>query len=122
MFDAQISRFDAKTKAALVDDEGIIRNRLELDFAVMHAEAFLAVQKEFELVRSLHLILRSRRTAERPRTLGDVTSADVSPTHGPDLKSVRFRFVGSTIVATRSCRHAALSTTTSRAASERLTA
>ncbi len=47
-FDAKkVSRFDRKKQAALMKDEGIIRNRLKISATVDNARAFLDVQKEF---------------------------------------------------------------------------
>ena len=47
-FDAKkIARYDAKKSAALMQDPGIIRNRLKIAATIDNAKAFLAVQKEF---------------------------------------------------------------------------
>ena len=43
----KVARFDAKKCAALLQDEGIIRNRLKIASAVRNAKVFLAIQKEF---------------------------------------------------------------------------
>lgn len=43
----KVARFTPRMKAALMKDAGIIRNRLKIEAAVMNAQAFLAVQKEF---------------------------------------------------------------------------
>src|SRR5258708_33317853 len=46
-FDARkIARYDQRKIQALLDDEGIVRNRLKVSSAVQNAAAFLAVQKE----------------------------------------------------------------------------
>src|SRR5450631_1788423 len=46
-FDAKkIARFDHKKTAALMDDPGIIRNRLKIAATVDNAKAFLEIQKE----------------------------------------------------------------------------
>jgi DNA-3-methyladenine glycosylase I len=44
---AKVARFDAKKIAALLEDAGIIRNRLKIKSAVTNARAFLEVQREF---------------------------------------------------------------------------
>jgi DNA-3-methyladenine glycosylase I len=47
-FDAKkVSRFDSRKKNALMQDAGIVRNRLKIESTVANAKAFLAVQKEF---------------------------------------------------------------------------
>ena len=46
-FDPQkVARFTAKRKVILMENPGIIRNRLKIDSAVTNAQAFLAVQEE----------------------------------------------------------------------------
>lgn len=47
-FDAQkIARYDAKKKAKLLANAGIVRNRLKIDAAIQNARAFLKVRDEF---------------------------------------------------------------------------
>jgi DNA-3-methyladenine glycosylase I len=47
-FDAKkISRFSSKKLQSLMNDDGIVRNRLKIQSAKTNAIAFLAVQKEF---------------------------------------------------------------------------
>src|SRR5687767_15435209 len=43
----KVARFDASRRRTLMNDEGIVRNRLKIDSTVTNARAFLAVQKEF---------------------------------------------------------------------------
>src|SRR5438270_9080129 len=43
----KVSRFSAKNIKSLMNDEGIVRNRLKIESAVSNAKAFLAVQEEF---------------------------------------------------------------------------
>jgi len=47
-FDAKkIARYDTKKIEALLQNEGIVRNRLKIEATVKNAKAFLDVQKEF---------------------------------------------------------------------------
>lgn len=97
---AKVARFDGKKKAALLQDPGIIRNRLKVEAAVGNARAFLAVQKEFgsfdryvwQFVGEKPLINRRRRMSDVPATSPE------SHALSKDLKKRGFRFVGSTIV------------------------
>ena len=97
---AKVARFDGKKKAALLQDPGIIRNRLKVEAAVGNARAFLAVQKEFssfdryvwQFVGGKPLINRRRRMSDVPATSPE------SDALSKDLKKRGFRFVGSTIV------------------------
>src|ERR1700761_6306447 len=43
----KVARFDATRRAALLQDSGIVRNRLKIESAVTNAQAFLELQKEF---------------------------------------------------------------------------
>src|SRR5579872_7040949 len=48
-FDARkVARYDAEKLAALLEDTGIVRNRLKIGAAVSNAQAFLKVQKKFD--------------------------------------------------------------------------
>src|SRR5215831_17695616 len=44
---AKVARFDAKKRAALLRDPGIVRNRLKVAASITNARAFLDVQDEF---------------------------------------------------------------------------
>jgi DNA-3-methyladenine glycosylase I len=41
---AKVARFDASKRTKLMQDAGIVRNRLKIESAVTNAKAFLAVQ------------------------------------------------------------------------------
>jgi DNA-3-methyladenine glycosylase I len=92
----KVARFDAKKKAALMKDEGIVRNRLKIDSAVTNARAFLAVQKEFgsfdsyvwRFVGGKPIVNRSGKVPVK---------TDVSDALSKDLLKRGFKFVGSTI-------------------------
>jgi len=92
----KVSRFDAKKKAALMKDEGIVRNRLKIDSAVTNARAFLAVQKEFgsfdayvwRFVGGKPIVNRTNRFPAK---------TEVSDVLSKDLGKRGFKFVGSTI-------------------------
>src|SRR5688572_4308996 len=43
----KVARFDARKRAALMLDPGIVRNRLKIDSTVSNARAFLEVCREF---------------------------------------------------------------------------
>ncbi len=100
-FDPQrVARFTPKRIAALLQDTGIIRNRLKVEAAVGNARAFLAVQEAFgsfsdyiwRFVEGKPVLNRWRRQSEVPAT------SPVSDALSRDLKARGFRFVGSTIV------------------------
>src|SRR5947207_8038666 len=43
----KVARYDQRKIAKLLDDEGIIRNRLKISSAIENAKSFLKIQKEF---------------------------------------------------------------------------
>src|ERR1041385_1075586 len=43
----KVAKYDETKVAKLLNDAGIIRNRLKINSAVQNARAFLAIQKEF---------------------------------------------------------------------------
>ena len=43
----KVARYDQRKIAALLENEGIIRNRLKINAAVTNAKAFLEVKREF---------------------------------------------------------------------------
>lgn len=97
---AKVARFDARRRSALLQDPGIVRNRLKIDSTVSNAQAFLAVQKEFgSFNRYLwdwvggHPVINGWRTRVQVPA-----SSELSDRISRDLKKRGFRFVGSTII------------------------
>jgi DNA-3-methyladenine glycosylase I len=99
-FDARkVARYDEAKIAALLADEGIVRNRLKIRAAVQNAQAFLAVQKEFgsfdryvwQFTGGEPLVNRWRGTDQLP------ARSEQSDAMSKDLVKRGFKFVGSTI-------------------------
>jgi DNA-3-methyladenine glycosylase I len=96
----KVARFDAKRRATLMQDPGIVRNRLKIDSTVTNAQAFLEVQKEagsfdeylWNFVEG-QPVVNSRAAGERLPA-----STELSDRISKDLKKRGFRFVGSTII------------------------
>lgn len=97
---AKVARFDARRRAALLQDPGIVRNRLKIESTVSNAQAFLAVQKEFgSFCRYLWDWVGGQPVINGWRTRGQVpASSELSDRISRDLKKRGFRFVGSTII------------------------
>jgi DNA-3-methyladenine glycosylase I len=96
----KVARFDAKRRAALMNDAGIVRNRLKIDSTVTNAQAFLLVQKEFGSFDSyLWAFVDGKPIVDiRPRGERLPASTDLSDQISKDLKKRGFRFVGTTII------------------------
>jgi DNA-3-methyladenine glycosylase I len=100
-FDARrVARFDARDVRRLLNDPGIVRNRLKIEAAITNARAFLAVQEEFSgFDNYVWRFVGGRPIVNRFASLKDLpaTSAE-SDALSKDLKARGFRFVGSTII------------------------
>ncbi|NGZ03249.1 MAG: DNA-3-methyladenine glycosylase I [Nitrospira sp. WS238] len=99
-YPARVAKFTANHKKRLLNDPGIIRNRLKIDAAVTNAQAFLAVQKEFVTFdRYVWPFVGGKPRVNSRRTMADVPATSrESDALSKDLKKRGFRFVGSTIV------------------------
>lgn len=96
----KVARFDGKKMRALLQNPGIVRNRLKVAAAVSNAKAFLAVQKEFGSFNSyVWRFTGGRPLRNRRRTLKDIpATSPESDALSEDLKRRGFKFVGSTII------------------------
>ena len=94
----KVARFDAKRKAALLQNPGIVRNRLKIDSAVTNAQAFLDVQREFgSFDRYLWSFVAGRPLVKAASDAVPVRT-ELSDRISKDLKKRGFRFVGTTIL------------------------
>lgn len=96
---AKVARFNVAKIESLMQDAGIIRNRLKIISAIKNAKAFMAVQKEFgsfdayiwRFVGGKPIKNKWRLMSEAPAKTG------ISDAMCKDLKKRGFSFVGSTI-------------------------
>ena len=97
---ARVARFGKRDCARLMQDPGIVRNRLKIDGAVKNARALLAVQDEFgSFDRLVWSFVGGRPTRNRWRHLRQVpASTAVSEALSKDLRRRGFTFVGPTIM------------------------
>ncbi len=97
-FDAKkISRYSEKKIEKLMNDPGIIRNKLKINATVSNAEAFLKVQDEFGTFDKYIWQFADKKYPVRkfPKQVPARTPA--SDRMSEDLYSRGFKFVGSTI-------------------------
>jgi len=96
----KVARYTDKKVEKLLQDEGIIRNRLKIASAISNAGAFLAVQNEFgsfdkyiwSFVDGKPIVNRLKESSQVP------AKTEVSDAISKDLKKRGFNFVGSTIM------------------------
>jgi DNA-3-methyladenine glycosylase I len=95
----RVARFDARRRAALLRDAGIVRNRLKISATVSNAAAFLAIQREFgSFDRYLWAFVQRRPVVNRPRPGHVPAHSPLSDVISRDLSRRGFRFVGTTII------------------------
>ena len=96
----KVARFDKRKIASLLENPGLIRNRLKISAAISNARAFLELQQEFDgfcnyiwdFVGGSPIQNHWRSMRELPATSPE------SDALSRDLKKRGFKFVGSTIV------------------------
>ena len=99
-FDPQpVARMTQPALEKILQDPGIVRNRLKVAAAVKNARAFLAVQKEFGSFDAyVWRFVGGKPLVNRPKSTDDVAArTDISDALSKDLKKRGFTFVGSTI-------------------------
>jgi DNA-3-methyladenine glycosylase I len=96
----KVARFDATRRATLLQDPGIVRNRLKIDSTITNAQAFLEVQREFgSFERYLWAFVEGRPVINGPTAGAGVPArTELSDRISKDLKKRGFRFVGTTIL------------------------
>jgi DNA-3-methyladenine glycosylase I len=99
-FDAEkIARFGVRDVTRLMNDAGIVRNRLKIEAAIGNARAFLQLQESVGLAKHLWSFLDGKPIQNRHKQHGDVpATSPESDRISKDLKKRGFRFVGSTIM------------------------
>ena len=97
---ARVARFDARRRATLMKNPGIVRNRLKIESTVSNARAFLEVRKEFGSFDTYAWrFVNGKPIQNRRRGLREIpASTTESDAFSSDLRKRGFRFVGSTII------------------------
>ena len=95
----RVARYDAKKVAELLDNPGIVRNRLKIVATIQNAQAFLAVQKEFGSFDAyIWQFVGGKPRRNAWKTLKEIPAkTSESDAMSKDLKKRGFSFVGSTI-------------------------
>ncbi|CDR35215.1 DNA-3-methyladenine glycosylase I [Criblamydia sequanensis] len=96
----KVAKFDSQKVSELLNNEGIIRNKLKIEAAIINAKCFLEVQKEFgsfdnyiwQFVKGKPI----QNCFESSKSLPAET--ELSKALSKDLKKRGFKFVGPTIM------------------------
>jgi DNA-3-methyladenine glycosylase I len=96
----KISLFDDKEVQELLEDAGIVRNKLKIKATITNAIAFKKIQEEFgSFSKYIWNFVDGKPIDNKPKTLKDVpASTPLSDAISKDLKKHGFKFVGSTVV------------------------
>jgi DNA-3-methyladenine glycosylase I len=93
----KVARYKERKVAALLADDGIVRNRLKVNAAVTNAKAFLAVQKEFGTFDAYIWSFVDGRPVQNSWSSTLPARTEQSDAMSKDLKKRGFTFVGTTI-------------------------
>lgn len=95
----KISKYNEKKVARLLNDVGIIRNKLKIRATITNAKAFIEVQKEFGSFDSyIWQFVNGRTVQNKRRTMKEIPAKSAeSDAMSADLKKRGFKFAGTTI-------------------------
>lgn len=96
----KISEYDETKLNELLQNQGIIRNRLKINSTVTNARAFMKVQEEFgSFAKYIWNFTDEKRIINKWKELSEVpATSELSDKISKDLKKRGFKFVGSTII------------------------
>ena len=100
-FDYQkIAQYSEDKVEELIQNTGIIRNRLKILATINNAQKFMEVQKEFgSFSKYIWGFVNHQPIINRPKTLKEVpATTEISDALAKDLKKRGFKFMGSTVV------------------------
>ena len=100
-FDYQkIAQYSEEKVEELIQNAGIIRNRLKILATINNAQKFMEVQKEFgSFSKYIWGFVNHEPIVNRPKTLKEVPAmTEISDALAKDLKKRGFKFMGSTVV------------------------
>ena len=100
-FDYQkIAQYSEEKVEELIQNTGIIRNRLKILATINNAQKFMEVQKEFgSFSKYIWGFVNHEPIVNRPKTLKEVPAmTEISDALAKDLKKRGFKFMGSTVV------------------------
>lgn len=100
-FDVEkVARFNSRSVERLLNNAGIVRNRLKIEASITNARAYLDIQDEYgSFDKYIWEYVNGKPIQNKFKTLKQIpASTSLSDTISKDLKKRGFKFVGSTIV------------------------
>jgi len=95
----KVSKYSGKKIAKLLENPGIIRNKLKINSTITNAQAFIKVQKKFgSFEKYIWQFVDGKPIINKFKNLSKVpTKTKISDAMSKNLKKRGFKFVGSTI-------------------------
>ena len=95
----KIASYNKRKINSLLNDKGIVRNRLKIEAAVQNARAFLKVKKEFgSFDNYIWQFVGNKSVKNKFKSIKEIPPrTEISDTMSKDLQKKGFKFVGSTI-------------------------
>ena len=95
----KIAEYNQSRIDALIQNAGIIRNKLKINATISNAKAFLDIQKEYESFdRYIWRFVNGKSIVNNWNTISEIPASTIeSDILSKDLKSRGFKFVGTTI-------------------------
>lgn len=100
-FDYQkIANYDISKEEELLDNSGIIRNKLKIKATISNAKAFIKIQEEFgSFSKYIWGFVNGKPVVNYWKSLSEVpATTSISDALSKDLKKRGFKFVGSTVI------------------------
>jgi DNA-3-methyladenine glycosylase I len=96
----KVANFTEKHCDILLQDVGIIRNKLKIKATITNAQAFIKIQEQFgSFSKYIWSFVNDKPIDNHPKTLKEVpATTEISDKLSKDLKKRGFKFVGSTVV------------------------
>ena len=96
----KVAKFGAKDVAKLMNNAGIIRNRMKIEAAINNAKIFLEIQKEFGVFsKYIWNFVDGKPLRNVWRKFSDLPAkTEIAEVLSKDLKSRGFKFLGPTII------------------------
>jgi DNA-3-methyladenine glycosylase I len=96
----KIAKYGEKDVARLMNNAGIIRNRLKINATITNAQKFMDVQKEFgSFSKYMWSFVNNKPIVNKIKSIKDIpATSKESDAFSKNLKARGFKFMGSTIV------------------------
>ena len=96
----KVSKYTEEDVSRLLQDPGIIRNKLKVRSTITNAQSFIEIQKEFESFdKYVWGFVDGKQIVNKAKSIKDIpANTAISDVMSKDLKKRGFKFVGSTII------------------------